>query len=69
MKMYTAPGQLVIDPFSGIGTTGYVSVEQGRDYIGIELKESFHKMSIDNCNKAQQKYGEQQHEKQMGLFD
>lgn len=35
------PGDLVVDPFAGSGTTGVVCVEHGRRFIGIELRESF----------------------------
>jgi DNA modification methylase len=31
------PGDLVIDPFSGSGTTGAVGLEIGRRFIEIEL--------------------------------
>lgn len=32
----TLPGQLVLDPFCGSGTTGVAAVLQGRNFIGIE---------------------------------
>lgn len=35
------PGGLVIDPFSGAGTTGIVCEQLGRDYIGIELNPDY----------------------------
>jgi len=53
MLIYTAPGDIVIDPFMGIGSTGYVAVEQGRDCIGFELKDSYHRMAMANVEKAQ----------------
>jgi DNA modification methylase len=31
--------QVVLDPFSGSGTTGQVAAEEGRDYIGFDLDE------------------------------
>jgi len=37
IRATTQPGDLVIDPFSGSGTTGLVAVEEGRRYLGIEL--------------------------------
>lgn len=33
----TAPGDLVLDPFNGAGTTGLVALQQGRRYVGVEL--------------------------------
>lgn len=34
-------GGTVLDPFFGSGTTGAVSVQEGREYIGIELNPSY----------------------------
>lgn len=39
IRATTEPGDLVIDPFSGSGTTGLVAVEEGRRYLGIELQQ------------------------------
>ena len=35
------PGDLVVDPFNGSGTTGVASVRNGRKYVGIEKSETF----------------------------
>jgi site-specific DNA-methyltransferase (adenine-specific) len=35
------PGDLVVDPFTGSGTTGVVCVETGRRFHGIELREEY----------------------------
>ena len=35
------PGDTVLDPFSGSGTTGAVSIKHGRSYIGIELNPEY----------------------------
>jgi site-specific DNA-methyltransferase (adenine-specific) len=35
------PGDLVVDPFNGSGTTGVASIRNGRKYIGIEKNEAF----------------------------
>ena len=39
----TNPGDVVLDPFFGTGTTGAVAKMMGRDYIGIEREESYRK--------------------------
>lgn len=54
VKLYTNPGDVVLDPFSGIGSTGFVALEQGRRYVGFELKESYWRQSLKNCEKARQ---------------
>jgi site-specific DNA-methyltransferase (adenine-specific) len=35
------PGDLVLDPFSGSGTTGAACIELGRKYLGIELSDRY----------------------------
>jgi site-specific DNA-methyltransferase (adenine-specific) len=35
------PGDLVVDPFNGSGTTGVASIKNGRKYVGIEKSEKF----------------------------
>ncbi len=35
------PGDLVLDPFFGAGTVGLVALQQGRNYLGIELNAEY----------------------------
>jgi DNA modification methylase len=37
IDIFSKPGELVVDPFSGAGTFGKVAVESGRRFIGAEL--------------------------------
>lgn len=39
------PGDLVVDPFNGSGTTGVSAVRNGRKYVGIEKSEKFADMA------------------------
>ena len=41
----TNPGDVVLDPFFGTGTTGAVAKALGRDFIGIEREESYRKLA------------------------
>ncbi len=52
VKLYSNPGELVLDPFAGIGTVPYVALEQGRRAVGFELKESYHRIAEKNVRKA-----------------
>lgn len=52
IRLWSNPGETVLDPFSGIGSTGYVAVRNGRKYIGVELKPAYWRQSIRNLSKA-----------------
>lgn len=52
VKLYSNPGDTVLDPFMGIGSTAYVCVEQARNAVGFELKESYHAQAQANVQKA-----------------
>ena len=45
LTLYSNPGDLVLDPFNGIGSTGYQAVKMGRRYIGVELKPEYAKQA------------------------
>jgi site-specific DNA-methyltransferase (adenine-specific) len=36
VRLVTVPGQLVLDPFAGSGTTGIACRLEGREFVGIE---------------------------------
>lgn len=54
VKLYSNEGDVVLDPFSGIGSTGHQALKMGRKYVGIELKESYFKTSCDNLDTAEE---------------
>lgn len=37
IENFSSPGQVVLDPFMGTGTTGVAAAQSGCDFIGIEL--------------------------------
>jgi DNA modification methylase len=45
IKAGSPVGGLVLDPFSGSGTTGVVALKQGRSYVGCELNPEYVQMS------------------------
>jgi len=45
-------GDTILDPFSGIGTTGKVALKLNRNYIGIELNEEYYKKSEIELKKS-----------------
>jgi DNA modification methylase len=42
----------VLDPFTGIGTTGYVALQHGRRFLGCELKRSYYEAAVRNIGRA-----------------
>lgn len=48
LRLWTNPGDLVLSPFAGIGSEGYVSIKEGRRFIGIELKQSYYRQAVAN---------------------
>lgn len=52
IELWTNPDDVVLDPFSGIGSTGYVALQKRRRYVGVELKESYYRQSIRFMEKA-----------------
>jgi DNA modification methylase len=41
INVFTRPGDLVLDPFSGSGTTAIAAKKLGRQYLGIEINNEY----------------------------
>ncbi len=52
MHLWTAPGDLVFSPFTGVGSEGYVAVGMGRRFVGSELKQSYFDLAKKNMADA-----------------
>ena len=55
VEMWSNPGDTVLDPFNGIGSSGHVALANGRKYIGIELKGSYFDVASKNLKIAEKK--------------
>lgn len=53
LDLWTNPGDVVLSPFTGIGTVGYVSLGLGRKFIGAELKGSYYRQAVANLRLAE----------------
>jgi hypothetical protein len=40
IRSHCPPGGLVLDPFSGSGTTGHAALQEGRRYVGCDIRQS-----------------------------
>lgn len=52
IKYLSKPGDIVLDPFCGSGTTLVVAKRLGRKYIGIEIDEKYCKIALNRLNHA-----------------
>lgn len=48
LRMWSNPGDAVFSPFMGIGSEGYVALQQGRKFVGTELNPNYFKQAVKN---------------------
>lgn len=53
VKLWSAPDDLVLSPFAGIGSEGVVALGLGRRFVGVELKPSYFAVARRNLSEAQ----------------
>lgn len=61
VDLWSNPGDLVFSPFTGLGSEGYVALQEGRRFVGTELKDSYYRVAAQNLATAQER-------KQLDLF-
>jgi len=50
LQLWSNPGDLVLSPFTGIGSEGYVALKMNRRFMGIELKQSYFEQAQKNLD-------------------
>lgn len=58
IKLWSNPGEVVFDPFAGIGSVLYEAVRLGRVGLGVELKPEYFNVSCLNLKNAQHLRGQ-----------
>ena len=53
VALTSRPGETVLDPYMGSGTTGVAAVEQGRKFIGIEREREYFDIACERISRAQ----------------
>lgn len=48
VKLWSNPNDVVLSPFAGIGSEGHVAIEEGRRFVGAELKRSYYEQARRN---------------------
>lgn len=61
--LWSNPDDIVLSPFMGIGSEGFVALEMGRRFVGVELKQSYYQQAVRNLagvlsNRAQDLFSE-----------
>lgn len=41
IKLFTKPGNIVLDPFMGSGTTALAAIQSGRNFVGIDISKEY----------------------------
>ena len=54
VRLWSNTGEVVLSPFAGIGSEGVVAVQQGRRFVGCELKPSYWRSACENLRAAEQ---------------
>ena len=52
IELWTNPGDIVLSPFTGIGSEGFVALQMGRKFLGAELKASYYQQAALNLAAA-----------------
>ena len=54
IRLWTNPNDIVLSPFMGIGSEGYIARQMGRRFLGFELKQSYFDQAVANLKTAAQ---------------
>lgn len=54
ITLWSNHGDLVLSPFSGIGSEGYQALKMGRRFVGAELKDSYFDVACRNLKAAEE---------------
>ena len=51
--LWSNPGDIVLSPFMGVGSEGFVALKQGRKFIGTELKTEYYNQACRHLDYAE----------------
>jgi hypothetical protein len=53
IRLWSNPGDIILSPFMGIGSEGFVAIKCGRKFVGIELAEKYFRPACRNLADAE----------------
>lgn len=56
IQRYSNPGEIILDPFSGIGTVPYCAIHKGRIGWGVELSHDYWRSGVGYCEQAEREH-------------
>jgi site-specific DNA-methyltransferase (adenine-specific) len=56
IKLFTQEGDVVLDPFIGVGTTALACIKLNRKYIGIEIMKEYYELAKNVVNNAKSEH-------------
>ena len=68
VELWSNPDDIVLDPFDGIGSTGYQAVKMGRRHVGVELKGSYYQIAAENLKTAEEEWKAAQNPAKTRMF-
>jgi DNA modification methylase len=57
IRLWSNEGDVVLSPFGGIGSEGYVAIKARRKFLGIELNPSYWAQGVKNLKEAEANAG------------
>lgn len=56
VRLFSDPGDVILDPFMGSGTTAVAALRHGRHFIGIEKEQKYVELSRENIRRAKRQF-------------
>ena len=53
IRLFSGPGDVVLDPFLGSGTTAVAAIQENRRYLGFDILKKYVDLAELNCRKAE----------------
>jgi site-specific DNA-methyltransferase (adenine-specific) len=55
IRSFTLPGDVVLDAFCGSGSTCAAALLTGRNYIGMEMDDTYYQLAIDRMRRVSER--------------